>query len=137
MSDIKKVINSLYNPITLGPVSLEKIREAENKLNLKFAPDYFEYLQNYGCLSARGIDLTGITKNKEQNVITVTQREKEYNPYIPDNQYVIENLGIGGIIILQDNSGTVYVTAHKMVPKKIHETLAEYINSRNYQQEHK
>jgi hypothetical protein len=130
MNNIINTIESLHNPLVLGTVNFEKIKKAEEKLDLKFADEFCVYLQNYGCLSARGIDLTGITKNKEQNVITVTQREKEYNPYIPKNQYVIENLGIGGIIALQDSSGAVYMTTHKRAPKKMYNTLSEYIESR-------
>ena len=43
--------------------------------------------------------------------------------------YVIENTCVDGIIIWQDTKGDIYQTQPNMEPKKIADSMAEYVSS--------
>ena len=94
-----------------------------------FASEYNEYLGEFGSVLADDIEITGIAKSKNRNVVAVTLREWELNPQVEHNLYVVENLGIDGIIIWQDESGRVYESTPNNKPKKIADSLADYIES--------
>ena len=107
MSKIIDAIKGLENLSSLEPATLKEIEKAEHELELVFADDFREYVQNYGAISAKGIELIGITVAKRLDVVSVTKAEREMSN-IPPAMYVIENIGIDGILILQDSSGKVY-----------------------------
>lgn len=71
--------------------------------------------------------LTGVVDSKRLNVVSMTKTEWEYNPQVPHTMYVIENAGIDGIIIWQDEAGTIYQSMPYKQPKKIAASLAEYV----------
>lgn len=48
---------------------------------------------------AAGIELTGITKSKYRDVVSVTKQEWELNNNVPHTMYVIEITYIDSIII--------------------------------------
>ena len=127
--DIIQTINKLENLKFIGPVLLNDINRAEKELNIKFAEDYIQYVKKFGAISANGLELTGITKYERLSVVSVTQNEKKLNFNMPDNMYVIENVGINGILILQDSNGAVYSFIKNRNPIKIANSLAEYIES--------
>lgn len=87
--------------------------------------------KKYGAISAKGIELTGVTTCERLNVISVTKRERNMNPNIPTNMYVIENITIEGIIALQDETGKVYTVTSNKIPKLICNSLSEYIEKSN------
>lgn len=129
--NIIELINSLENVIIAGPVSNKEIKEAEKELGLSFSNEYKTFLSKFGKILADGIEIVGITpKNpKSKNVVTITKREWEYNPLVPKNLYVVENVGIEGIIIWQDKNGAIYQSSPNKKPKKINNNLVEYIKS--------
>lgn len=129
MSKIIDIVNSLPELLSTGAADGEAIKSAEKELNLKFASEYKEYLGEFGSVLADDIEITGIAKSKNRNVVAVTLREWELNPQVEHNLYVVENLGIDGIIIWQDESGRVYESTPNNKPKKIADSLADYIES--------
>lgn len=129
MSKIIDIVNSLPELLSTGAADGEAIKRAEKELNLKFASEYKEYLGEFGSVLADDIEITGIAKSKNRNVVAVTLREWELNPQVEHNLYVVENLGIDGIIIWQDESGRVYESTPNNKPKKIADSLADYIES--------
>ena len=46
---------------------------------------------------------------------------------LPSNMYVVESTGIEGIVILQDENGTIYSAAPNQEPQKIYDSLADYL----------
>ena len=110
---------------------MEQIIEAEKELGLNFAEDYTNYVEKYGAISAKGIELTGVTTCERLNVISVTKRERNMNPNIPANMYVIENIAIDGLIALQDEIGKVYTVTPNKTPKLSYNSLSEYIEKYN------
>ncbi|MDU5326668.1 SMI1/KNR4 family protein [Campylobacter ureolyticus] len=130
MSKIVETIQNLENLIPLKPASIEDIENVEIELALPLAKDYREYLLNFGAIMANDIELTGIAKSKNRNVVEVTKREWNLNRKIKHNLYVVENIGIDGIIIWQDSSGSIYESRPNYEAKKIANNLLEYIKSK-------
>ena len=130
MSNIIQIINELHDFLPLGPATEIEISDAEIQLCIQFANDYKEYLTEFGAVIADGIELTGIAKSEHRNVVSVTVKERELNSNVPLNLYVIENIGIDGIIIWQDKKGDIYQTTPNNVPKKIAESLSDYLKNR-------
>ncbi len=129
MKKIIEVINNLPDLLPLKPASDTKITDAELQLRVSFAEEYKDYLSEYGAIMADGIELSGIAKAEHRNVVALTKKEREINPKVPNTMYVIENTCVDGIIIWQDTKGNIYQTQPDMEPKKIADSMAEYILS--------
>lgn len=130
MSKVIQAINNLKNLISFKPASVKEIENVEIELALSLANDYKEYLSKYGAILADNVELTGIAKSKNRDVVQVTQREWKANDKIKHNLYVIENIGIDGIIIWQDESEKIYESRPNHNAKKIADSLAEYLESK-------
>lgn len=128
-SNIVDIVNSLIDLLPLKPVSDTQITKAEIQLRLNFAAEYKIYLKTFGVIMAKGIELTGIAKTKYRNVVSVTQEERILNPKVPNVMYVVENTCVDGIVIWQDSEGHIYKTQPNLEPKKIADSLVEYIKS--------
>ncbi|KEI07144.1 hypothetical protein Z957_09440 [Clostridium sp. K25] len=130
MSKIIDVIKGLNNLLPLKPATVEDIGNVEIELALPLSEEYKEYLQNYGAIMADDVELTGIAKSKNRDVIQVTQREWAANNKIKHNLYVVENIGIDGIIIWQDGSGKIYESRPNHGVTQIADSLAAYLESK-------
>lgn len=130
MSKIIDVIKGLENLLPLKPASVEAVENVEIELALPLAEEYKEYLLQYGAIMADDVELTGIAKLKNRDVVQVTQREWAANTKIKHNLYVVENVGIEGIIIWQDGSGKIYESSPNNTAKQISNSLAEYLESK-------
>lgn len=84
-------------------------------------------MKRFGVFSASTIELTGITDIDRLNVVLATKRERKLNSKIPNDMYVIENLATDGFVVLQDTSGVIYYISPCYEPKKMFESLEEYI----------
>lgn len=118
MSKIIDVINDLSELLATGAADRTSIDDAEKELGLKFATEYKEYLGAFGSVIAEDVEITGIAKSKNRNVVAVTKREWELNPQVEHNMYVVENLAIDGIIIWQDETGNVFESMPNKQAKK-------------------
>lgn len=132
MKDIIQIISNLEDMRFIKPTSMEQIIEAEKELGVNFADDYTKYVEKYGAISAKGIELTGVTTCERLNIISVTKKERNINPNIPANMYVIENTAIDGLITLQDETGKVYTITPNETPKLNCDSLSEYIEKSNF-----
>ena len=130
-SNIVEIINSLIDLLPLKPASDTQITEAEIQLRLNFADEYKVYLKTFGAIMANGIELTGIAKSQHRNVVSVTQEERTLNPKVPNSMYVVESTCVDGIVIWQDSEGYIYKTQPNLEPKKIADSLAEYVQNHN------
>lgn len=127
-NDICTVIENLANLRHLEPATPEEVRAAEEALRLSFADDYRQYVLNYGALAADNVELTGVAHSPGYiNVVTATTLERELDRGLPAGFYVLENLGIGGIIIAQNSDGTVCEFRHGKLHEKVAESLGEYL----------
>lgn len=130
MSKIIEVINSLNNLLPLKPASIEDVEGIEIELALPLAKDYREYLLEFGAVMADDVELTGFAKSKNRDVVQVTKREWAANNKVPHSLYVVENLGIDGVIIWQDGSGKVYESRPNHGATIIADNLVSYLDSK-------
>lgn len=112
---------SLFLEITIcsNGRSKEEIDLAETMLEVAFARDYRNYLEEIGLACFDGHELTGLTKTERLNVVTVTMEQRERFGKITSTWYVIEETSIYGIVIWQDADGFVYETASNSKTKKL------------------
>lgn len=113
-----------------GGVSAEDISDAETLLNLTFAEDYKLYLSKFGQVEADGIELSGLSNKRLTSVVVLTQNERKMLS-IPPKHYVIENVGIDGLIYSQDSTGAVYQLLPNRPIVKVADSLLQYIESIN------
>lgn len=125
--DIIELINSKDNLIALSPLSMNEIKESEKILELKFNEEYKKYVSTFGAVVYDGHEITGVCKVTRLNVINTTKDERKYNKFVPKDWYVIESLGIDGIVIWQNEIGEIYQTIPNGSIKKIYDSLYEYI----------
>lgn len=105
-----------------------QIVEAEEALNLKFAPEYTAIIGEFGAVSFYGHHFTGISPFPGNDVVRVTKEQRAYNPQVPKDYYVIEEALIDGIVIWQDCNGNIYQTQPNQEPFLISKSLNTYIS---------
>lgn len=121
--NIKRIVESFSKKRATGGVSEIKIAFAEKTLGLRFAPDYKELLKNYGSLFLNGEEFLGL------DTVKVTEdARKEYSNF-PQNVYVISKTYIDGVLLVQDEDGTVYAFQPRKRSQKVADSLIEYIKS--------
>lgn len=110
-----------------GPITDGEIEGAEIELGLTFAPEYKDYLREYGFASYYGHELTGICKSPRLNVVNATQDARASYQFIDDEMYVVEDTGYEGILILQNRKGSIYQIEPNTKASKIYSSLAAYV----------
>lgn len=126
MKNIIDVLRSMPDFIGSNGRSKEEIELAETMLEVAFARDYRNYLEEIGLACFDGHELTGLTKTERLNVVTVTMEQRERFGKIASTWYVIEEANIYGIVIWQDTEGFVYEAASNAKVKKVADSLSEY-----------
>ena len=111
----------------LKGVDKSEISRAEAKLGLSFAPDYREYLEVFALASFEGHEFTGICKSERLNVVDVTNKSRQIFGEAADGMYVIEEAGIDGIVVFQGGDGGVFCFAPGVAPRKIADSIVDYI----------
>jgi hypothetical protein len=106
----------------------DRIESAETELGLTFSAEYKEYLSEFGYAATDDNEFTGICPAKRLGVVFITQSERESNPGIPPDWYVVEQLNIDGIVIWQNALGEVFQTVIGSEPKKLCNSLYDYVN---------
>jgi hypothetical protein len=128
--NILEIIKSLKDVRSLGGANEAQILEAESLVGIKFANEFKEYAKEYGAISAYGLELCGVCNSKRLDAASVTLEERELNENFPNDMYVVENLGIDGILILQNEKGEVFEIFTNTKPKKIYNSLVDYLLNR-------
>lgn len=124
--ELYDLIKSLPNLRFTGGVDDLRIDEAEKILQLKFSPEYIEYLKEFGQIEAQGIELTGLSDKSSTSVVNATNSLRKVSSISAD-MYVIEDLGIDGIEYLQDTLGRIYQYSGSSQISMYADSLAEYI----------
>lgn len=112
----------------LQGVDAEAIMSAESKLGICFDDEYRNYLMEYGVVSFGSHEFMGLGGDSYLDVVEETIRERTNNNRYPKNCYIVENIGIDGIMMLQDEEGTIYELSNAGI-KRAFESLREYIDS--------
>ena len=110
------------------PASEEDIIKAEKELNVVFADEYKKYLLTFGAVQSDIIAISGIIDDEDYNVVNLTKRLKLSYKNIPADFYVIEDVGVDGLVIWQSVDGTIYQSIPTSKPVKIFASLSEFLN---------
>ena len=127
MLDFTKKLRELPDFISLSGATMKQIDNSEKKLNVKFSNEYRTYLFEFGVASADGHEFTGICTSSRLNVIDVTLVERNRNPKISNDYYVVEQTNFDGIVVWQSNTGEVFQTSPNMQIMKLCDSLCEYL----------
>lgn len=127
MSNIILTLRKLSSMEGLTPASDEEIKSAEVKLNLKFAKEYKEYLSHFGAVCSDIIAVSGISDDEDYDVVKLTNKMRPFYPQISLTFYVIEDVGMDGLVIWQDETGIIYQSIPGSKPFKIHDSLADFL----------
>ena len=127
MKNVIEIIGEKEGLYKLKGADKSEIKNAENRLGVRFAKDYREYTSEYGAISYYGHELTGVCSAKPLNVVVVTEEERENDPEVKQSWYVIEQTHYDDIVIWQDPDGNVHMKQPGCKAKKIASSLAEYI----------
>jgi hypothetical protein len=113
--------------VTTGAVTISEIENAEQVLGVKFSKEYAEYVQNCGAASFDYHELTGICSSKRLSVVEVTQKQRQITPNVPSDLYVVEECGMDGACMWQDEAGKVYCILPGNEPEEVASSLLEYV----------
>jgi len=112
-----------------SPANDAMIEKAEKELNLKFANEYREYVSTYGAIWSENITVSGIIDgDRDFGVVELTSRLRSYYaPQIPNNFYVIEEVGVDGLVIWQDETSAIYQSIPGSNTIKIYDNLSDFL----------
>ena len=127
MSDIISTIKRLPELESSGPVSNEEICSAEVAAQVKFAEDYRVYLSAFGAVCSSIIAVSGISEDKDYGVVELTNKLRSLYTKVPPNFYVIEDVGVDGLVIWQDEAGVIYQSVPCSQPIKLFDNLSDYL----------
>lgn len=128
MMELLDYLAQMENLVFSGGKDDGKIQEVEEKLGLKFSEEYKKYLRKYGSVSYENHELTGLNRSKRLNVVDCTFEQRKSNDCLLPDMYVVEDLGIDGIIVLQRSDGTVYMLfSYDNEISKVAGSLVEYL----------
>lgn len=129
MSIISK-IKSMTGMASAKGASVEDIEKAQADLHLLFANEYKEYLKEFGAVSANGLEMTGLNVSPRINVVNVTAFAREQQPQFPKDMYVIENIAVDGILVLQNNVGDIFEWLPSGTYRKIYDCIERYLQEK-------
>ena len=128
MAAFVKALESKTDLYTLSSATAEQISNAEKSLNVKFSDEYKEYLAVHGVASANAHEFTGICQSSRLNVVDVTILERQRNPSVPLDYYVVEQVNMDSIVVWQTSMGTVYQSVKSTAPVELCSSLCEYLD---------
>lgn len=109
------------------PADDSAVSAAEEALGLRFAEDYRACLRSFGTVLAKGIALTGLGGPGRLNVVTVTREQRSLRGDFPKDLYVLEDIGVDGVLFLQSEDGTVYGLRPGGKAQRVAGSLLEYL----------
>ena len=101
------------------------IAACEAALGTSLAADYREYLASVGLATFDGREITGICTTERLNVVAVTMHQRSIKEDIPLDLYVVEELGIDGVVVWQAPDGAVFLSAPQNTMQKVGNCLAD------------
>jgi hypothetical protein len=115
--------NRLYH---LQGCSAEQIAQAQEALQIIFPEEFVDYAKKYGAVSFYATEWMGLNVPEALDVVRATKAERTQNPDFPADCFVLENLGIDGIIAAVDQKGKVYAV-HYEQKKLLCNSMTEYL----------
>ncbi len=108
MTAVLEQISSKFKIFQGNGVSADEVKAAETRLGVTFPEEYKRYLRECGILSFGAHELFGLGVSGYLNVVEATEAERKIGRGISAGCFVIENLGIDGVLIIMDVTGNVF-----------------------------
>lgn len=128
MKEVLEQISNKFKIFKGNGASADEVKAAEDQLGVAFPEEYVQYLRECGILSFGAHELFGLGVSGYLNVADVTETERKIGRGIPDGCFVIENLGIDGVLIVMDAAGNVY-SIHGDSKRQIASSFVSYLKS--------
>lgn len=135
-----------------GPVSPQRVKEAEDRLDVMFPNEYRDFLLTYGSLLYRGMEIFGLTPCGQKDggsvfidVVAETLRMRQHGELAENEKYVVVSTdGLGTYFLLDtvdpvkaiiiargsDIEDLVVTTGlSEFVEGYLHDTYAEVLNA--------
>lgn len=126
MNNITTIIESFKRKRFAGSVTCADIENAEKELGLVFSPEYKKLLQDYGFLCVKGEEFLGIAPDN-YDVVKATKKARSASNGFPQDMYVISNMAIDGILLLQKETGEIYTYQPNLPLRKVADSFAAYL----------
>ena len=110
----------------IGNCTDAEISDAEQRLKMKFPEEYRDFLRAFKAGSFRGMELMGIGTMAYLDTIINTLEERTNDDSFPKDCFVLENLGIEGMLTVVDEDGIVYSYCNGK-NSKLADSLSDYI----------
>ena len=123
VSEIEKVPN-LYKA---KGCNTRQINQAQKELDIIFPEEYIDYVKRFGAISFYGTEWMGLNVDGYLNVVNATKQERKLNESFPLDCFVVENLGIDGIVTVSDEKGIIYSIQYDK-KERICNSLSEYLS---------
>ena len=108
MSKVVEKIKTIPKLYHASGCMMEQIDEAKDVLGLQFPEEFIDYVREYGAISFFGTEWTGLNVTGYLNVVETTKNERIADPGFPKDCFVLENLGIDGLLAIVDEQGRVF-----------------------------
>ncbi len=129
MKTVIEQIEQQFRLFHAAGCSVEQVMEAEKQLGLWFADEYRNYVLKYGAISFGSQEFTGLNVEPYINVIDVTLQERGLRDKLPPDYYVVQQLGIEGLVILQHQCGAVYQMDESGNSSRIADSFSGYLET--------
>ena len=111
----------------IGTCTNEVIQDAEKRLDISFPEEYKDFLRYFKAGSFMGMELMGVDTMAYLDTVSNTISERENNDRFPKDCFVLENLGIEGMLTIVDEAGKVYSYCNGKT-EKLADSLVGYLN---------
>lgn len=108
MSEIVEKIKGIAKLYHATGCTAEQIEEAQNSLGILFPAEFIDYVLEYGAVSFFGTEWTGLNVDGYLNVVEATKQEREGNAAFPGDCFVLENIGMEGLLTIVNEKGQVF-----------------------------
>ena len=113
--------------VGVGRCTEEEISKAEKKLGFVFPKEYREFLIEFKAGDICGHELMGVGVMDYADTVYNTIEERDNDVLFPKDCFVLENMGIEGLLVICDKDGKIY---NYRIGKKelVSSSLSEYMD---------
>lgn len=106
--------------------SQQQLEQAQKELGINFPREYIEYVTTFGAVCFFATEWTGLNVSGHLDVVHVTKQERSLDNAFPRDCFVVENIGIDGLLTVMDECGKVYSYQHGK-KSLLCDSLADYL----------
>lgn len=124
-----KLLNELKKDeelFDIGGISVLKVEEIEQNLEVIFPKDYKTFLIQFGLLSGYGVDILGCGKKGEASVVKITQKYRHFG--LPKEYVVIRDVGEWIYCLDTITDRVISWDRSNKKPKRISDSFEEYLS---------